>query len=1373
MNRYAVSAEDVGEALTKCASTMSIAGNTIQETSAMATGITEVTQDPAKAGNALKIVSLRLRGMKGKLEALGEDVDGNIESLSKMQTHILNLTSGKVNIFNDDGSFKSTYEIMDSIAEIYDKLTDTKKADLLETIAGKNRSNDIAALLNNWSQVEKAVKSATDAEGSASIENEKYMESMQGRLDTLTASWQALSNTTLDSDFLKSAITGITEFVDVLDLVIDKVGVLTPLLGGAGIFAFIKDFKSFSNIGSSLSSIISQADGMSGLVENFKKLYSISSSMGGNFFNNFNSVKNLFDTFGSFGELESGISSIKELSTLMKSFDGTENAISGVVDAISGLSDSSKIAALGMFDLSESQAQAILTAAGFSAEEAATAATTIATSAAVEGASFSFATFGAAVKGAAASLATFLLTNPVGWAIIATTAIVGVTKAYDALTVSFDEAKEKAINSKGEYDSAASEVEQLQSQLQSIQDKKSEINSSGKLSITDQKDLANLNSQEARLQNILSLKQNIAQYEQRKAANDAQEAFNKSEDTYVSGYDKNNYPIYSQGNIIQKTSDLQDQLNAKTEEYYKLIDKNKKISDKKDFDINGMSQDSKDYRNNEKYIEEYRKEIEDLNSEISNNITNDILPLYNMMFDDQGNVISGYEDTVALVDALINKVNQSSGNVSNAQSDVVSSTDNATGSIDSNTGAIQSNTDAVQENVDILETAKDTISEISDYQDKMSSAINDATSATGLSSEEIENLIDMYGDLDGFDISTLFERTANGVHINEEALRTLNAQYEAQQGLSIKEQLQSLGDEYNDLTDKIIRCADEDKKQSLISERDEIGDKIKQLQLLQSEYEGLTSKYNKWVQARSTGSEGDMYEDTISGLKELKELYKKGFVGDDDFRTGVDFMTYQDMSTATVDELTKAYDKARKRMSRYFTDGQKGCQNFLDDLKEMGAATEKDGVWNFDFDDEEVAKKLNLSVEAVQIILGRLKQYGFDIDIDPAIESIDTLESRVQESESKLKEMNQEPVNINIEAEGKDAEEELKKAKQEIDKIKNSDASVEVKTAKLDDAYAKVEMLVAKVNQPAFMNIDVSQVDSSLQDALSLLQQYQTATNHVEALKIEGADSSEIDEAQKKVSDLAGQIKNLPDDVKTKIGIDTSDLDTKSLKDQIQQIKPEVFVNANTSEAEGVITSFINNCIGSSPKVINVTANTSQAQAKIVELNQSTVTVTVHANTAEANNMISGLSKNKPLINGTVKWTNDKSEVDSYSSKEKTSNGIVKWSNYTTAVDNFKSKVHTATGTVKWGNNTTNVKTSFSATGTVKWKNGNSVDGTAHVNGTAFEKGNWGTKDSGIALGGELGQELLVRNGHFYTIGDDSAEFFKYRKNDIVYSVLI
>lgn len=61
-NNYSVTAAGVGEAMKRSASAMEVAGNTIQETAGMITGITEVTQDPEKAGNALKVVSMRLRG---------------------------------------------------------------------------------------------------------------------------------------------------------------------------------------------------------------------------------------------------------------------------------------------------------------------------------------------------------------------------------------------------------------------------------------------------------------------------------------------------------------------------------------------------------------------------------------------------------------------------------------------------------------------------------------------------------------------------------------------------------------------------------------------------------------------------------------------------------------------------------------------------------------------------------------------------------------------------------------------------------------------------------------------------------------------------------------------------------------------------------------------------------------------------------------------------------------------------------------------------------------------------------------------------------------------------------------------------------------
>ena len=69
--------------------------------------------------------------------------------------------------------------------------------------------------------------------------------------------------------------------------------------------------------------------------------------------------------------------------------------------------------------------------------------------------------------------------------------------------------------------------------------------------------------------------------------------------------------------------------------------------------------------------------------------------------------------------------------------------------------------------------------------------------------------------------------------------------------------------------------------------------------------------------------------------------------------------------------------------------------------------------------------------------------------------------------------------------------------------------------------------------------------------------------------------------------------------------------------------------------------------------------------------------------------------------------------------------------------------------------------------------NDSDVNGTAHVNGTtgrAFKQGSWGTKNSGTALVGELGAETLVRQGRYYVIGSEGAEFIKYRKGDIIFN---
>ena len=64
-------------------------------------------------------------------------------------------------------------------------------------------------------------------------------------------------------------------------------------------------------------------------------------------------------------------------------------------------------------------------------------------------------------------------------------------------------------------------------------------------------------------------------------------------------------------------------------------------------------------------------------------------------------------------------------------------------------------------------------------------------------------------------------------------------------------------------------------------------------------------------------------------------------------------------------------------------------------------------------------------------------------------------------------------------------------------------------------------------------------------------------------------------------------------------------------------------------------------------------------------------------------------------------------------------------------------------------------------------------NGTAHALGTAYARGtsgNWGVPEDQDALTGELGEELVVRNGHFFTVGSESAEMVHLQKGDIVFN---
>ena len=169
-------------------------------------------------------MAMRIRSTKSDMEAAGEDTEGMAESVSKLRNEIKSLTG--VDIMLDDATYKSTYQILDELAQVWDKLDDKDitQANVLELLFGKRQANVGAGLLENFDIARDALKTALDAEGSALKENEIFLESIQGHLNKLSAAWETFSYDFLDSEFVKGVVDFLTKVVNLLDDLTNSIG---------------------------------------------------------------------------------------------------------------------------------------------------------------------------------------------------------------------------------------------------------------------------------------------------------------------------------------------------------------------------------------------------------------------------------------------------------------------------------------------------------------------------------------------------------------------------------------------------------------------------------------------------------------------------------------------------------------------------------------------------------------------------------------------------------------------------------------------------------------------------------------------------------------------------------------------------------------------------------------------------------------------------------------------------------------------------------------------------------------------------------------------------------------------------------------------
>lgn len=250
-NNYSIATDGIATALQKSASALKTANNDIDESIALITAGNAVVQDPDSVGAGIRTIALRIQGTKeakAELQSMGEDVeDYVVQTSSKINETVKNFTAVASNdykgisVLDANGNYRSTYEILQDIADIYDEIVATDKqlgtnhmAGLLETLAGKNRANIAASILQNGDMLRSVYQDSQTSEGSALEENEKYMESISGHLDQLKNKWQEVWANTATRDSINMVIDlgkALLEVVDTIGL-FPTAGIFGAIFGG-------------------------------------------------------------------------------------------------------------------------------------------------------------------------------------------------------------------------------------------------------------------------------------------------------------------------------------------------------------------------------------------------------------------------------------------------------------------------------------------------------------------------------------------------------------------------------------------------------------------------------------------------------------------------------------------------------------------------------------------------------------------------------------------------------------------------------------------------------------------------------------------------------------------------------------------------------------------------------------------------------------------------------------------------------------------------------------------------------------------------------------------------------------------------------------
>ena len=160
------------------------------------------------------------------------------EDISKAETA---LKAVGVQVRSTAGEFRDMTDIMEDLGKVWNNLNDVQQANISYEIAGTRQTNIIKTLLGYWTDYEDLATKAGDAAGTTLENQQKYMQSFSGHLQSLETEAKIAWLNILDSETLKDGVDLLTGLVKVVGQLVDTFGLLGTAAGIGGIVAGFKN----------------------------------------------------------------------------------------------------------------------------------------------------------------------------------------------------------------------------------------------------------------------------------------------------------------------------------------------------------------------------------------------------------------------------------------------------------------------------------------------------------------------------------------------------------------------------------------------------------------------------------------------------------------------------------------------------------------------------------------------------------------------------------------------------------------------------------------------------------------------------------------------------------------------------------------------------------------------------------------------------------------------------------------------------------------------------------------------------------------------------------------------------------------------------